>query len=42
MGISMCHFELSAREKGLPGKWEVARPDLDMGDAEYIATWKES
>lgn len=42
IGISMCHFELSAREKGLAGKWEVARPDLGMGDAEYIATWKES
>jgi hypothetical protein len=42
MGISMCHFELSAREKGLAGMWAVAKPDLDMGDAEYIATWKES
>jgi len=41
MGISMCHFELSAREKGLAGTWEVAKPDLDMGDAEYIATWKQ-
>jgi nitroreductase len=42
MGISMCHFELSAGEKGLAGTWEVAKPDLDMGDAEYIATWKQS
>jgi len=42
MGIAMCHFEVSAREKGLGGTWEVARPHLDMGDAEYIATWKES
>ena len=42
MGISMCHFELSAREKGLTGTWEVAKPDLDTGDAEYIVTWKES
>lgn len=42
MGISMCHFELSAREKGLAGKWDVAKPDLDTGDAEYIATWEES
>ncbi len=42
MGISMCHFELSAREKGLDGMWEVVKPDLDMGDAEYIATWKQS
>jgi nitroreductase len=42
MGISLCHFELSAREKGLTGTWEVAKPDLDTGDAEYIVTWKES
>jgi nitroreductase len=41
IGISMCHFELSVREKGLAGTWEVAKPDLDMGDAEYIATWKQ-
>jgi nitroreductase len=42
MGISMCHFELSAREKGLTGTWEVVKPDLDTVDAEYIVTWKES
>ena len=41
MGISMCHFELSAREEGLAGTWEVIKPDLDMGDAEYIATWRQ-
>jgi nitroreductase len=41
MGISLCHFELSAREKGLVGGWEVAKPDLLSGDAEYIATWKQ-
>lgn len=41
MGISMCHFELSAREKGLAGTWGVAKPDLNMGDVEYIVTWKE-
>ena len=42
IGIAMCHFELSAREKGLSGIWEVAKPELDMGNAEYIVTWKES
>ncbi len=40
MGIAMCHFELSARERGLAGKWEVAMPARELGDAEYIATWK--
>jgi hypothetical protein len=42
IGIAMCHFELSAREKGLSGIWEVAKPELDMGNTEYIVTWKES
>jgi len=41
MGIAMCHFELSAREKGLAGKWEVAKPDLNMGDVEYAVTWRQ-
>lgn len=41
MGISMCHFELSAKEKGLAGTWEMSKPDLNMGNIEYIATWKE-
>ena len=41
MGISMCHFELAAREKGISGAWEISKPDLNTGKAEYIATWKE-
>ena len=40
MGIAMCHFELSAREKGLNGTWEVRKPALTNGGAEYIVTWK--
>ncbi len=40
MGIAMCHFELGAGETGLSGTWEVANTNLDMGNAEYIVTWK--
>lgn len=40
MGIAMCHFELGAKEMGLSGTWEVANTNLDMGNAEYIVTWK--
>jgi len=40
MGISMCHFELGAEEKGLAGRWEMSKPELNMGNAEYIATWQ--
>ena len=41
MGIAMCHFELTAREKGLPGEWVVADPDLPGADnlTEYTVSW---
>ncbi len=41
MGIAMGHFEMVAREQGLPGKWIVNRPALDLSGLQYIATWKE-
>lgn len=41
MGIAMCHFELAAREIGLPGKWVVRPPAGDAPEAtEYTATWE--
>ncbi len=42
-GIAMCHFELAARENGLPGRWVVEPPALERPDrlTEYSATWKE-
>ena len=42
MGIAMCHFESTAKELGLKGKW-VAEKDLDKNPAvltEYILSWK--
>ncbi|MBY9000026.1 MAG: nitroreductase [Candidatus Heimdallarchaeota archaeon] len=41
-GIAMCHFELTARELGLPGKWIIdnARNDNKTNQLEYINTWK--
>ncbi|MDD5476337.1 MAG: nitroreductase family protein [Syntrophales bacterium] len=39
MGIAMCHFALSAGERGLAGIWDVHDPGLEAGDLEYIATW---
>jgi hypothetical protein len=40
-GISMCHFELTARELGLPGRWAVSPPRMTLPDGitEYSATW---
>jgi nitroreductase len=42
IGIAMCHFELSAREQGLSGKWEVEKPDSSNESVEYVVTWKGS
>jgi hypothetical protein len=39
MGIAMCHFELSARELGLNGDWNVNDPQIKSGGMEYIASW---
>ena len=41
MGIAMCHFELTGRELGLDGRWEVNPPQVAELDrlAEYTASW---
>jgi len=40
MGIAMCHFELSAREAGLAGRWESRVPGLTLPRrGEYIISW---
>ncbi len=40
MGIAMCHFELSAGELGLSGKWVVEPPAIKLPElVEYICTW---
>jgi hypothetical protein len=42
MGIAMCHFELTARELGLPGRWVVSPPVAESAEPnEYTATWLE-
>jgi len=41
MGIAMCHFELTARERGLMGEWKVCDPNLPALDplTEYTVSW---
>jgi hypothetical protein len=41
IGIAMCHFELSAQEKGLIGEWKVAPPDIGAmpEGTEYRVSW---
>ena len=43
MGIAMCHFELTAQEMNLKGKWEILNPDLSPlpGGLEYAVSWVE-
>jgi nitroreductase len=42
VGIAMCHFELTARERGLDGIWLADDPRLPLPDDQtlYIATWQ--
>jgi len=41
MGIAMCHFEQTARELGLSGRWTIDKPDIGPLDelTEYTASW---
>ncbi len=41
MGIAMCHFEQTAIELGLQGKWEIRDDNFDPlpGRTEYIVSW---
>ncbi len=41
MGIAMCHFEQTALDLGLKGRWAFDQPDLGHLDelTEYIASW---
>jgi nitroreductase len=41
MGIAMSHFELSANERGLKGKWVIKEPHTEKPDrlTEYTVSW---
>jgi nitroreductase len=39
MGIAMCHFDLSAKELGLNGGWNVNDPQIKSDGMEYVASW---
>jgi hypothetical protein len=43
MGIAMCHFELTARERGLPGAWAARAPRMEARDplTEYTVSWEQ-
>lgn len=39
MGIAMCHFDLTARELGFTGDWNVNDPQIKSDGMEYIISW---
>jgi len=41
MGIAMSHFELTASELGLRGKWSIREPEIEKPDrmTEYTVSW---
>ena len=39
MGIAMCHFELTAKELGLKGDWNVNDPQIKSDGMEYVVSW---
>ncbi len=42
IGIAMCHFELTARELGLTGRWVIRQPVVEPEDrlTEYVVSWE--
>ncbi len=39
-GIALCHFELTAREAGLKGKWQILpQVEIPTTSFEYIVSW---
>ena len=39
MGIALCHFELAAKDRGLPGNWSVQEWKPQIKGLQYIASW---
>ncbi len=39
IGIAMCHFDLSTKELGLTGAWNVDDPRINAAGLEYIVSW---
>ena len=41
MGIAMCHFELTIKELGLEGRWDINEPAIEKTNEflEYTASW---
>jgi len=44
LGIALCHFQLTAEEVGMKGRWELHEESIPAADEmrEYIASWHEN
>ncbi|MHA2346711.1 MAG: nitroreductase family protein [Candidatus Hodarchaeales archaeon] len=41
LGIATSHFDLACQEMGLPGKWVINNPELDVPmNFQYLISWK--
>jgi len=41
IGIAVCHWDLTAKELGIKGKWEISRPDIPSEGFIYKISWQE-
>jgi len=42
IGIAMCHFEMTAKELGIDGKWLISDPEISTPQGtEYVVSWVE-
>lgn len=39
-GIAVCHFDLTAKEMGIKGTWEVLEPKIESVGVRYVISWK--
>jgi len=40
IGIAICHFDLTAQEAGLKGRWEFLEPKIEKSDElAYVISW---
>lgn len=39
IGIAVCHWDLTAKELGLKGKWDLCQPDIPSEGYEYKISW---
>ena len=41
IGIAVCHWDLTSKELGIKGEWEISQPDIPSEGFNYKISWKE-